>query len=173
MFDVFSIGSKRLTQKAVIWIHASVNQNEFTKRVREKSEATKERRFEWIVSCVLSATAVRELSSEKRNWQSVSFQHPNLTTKIPEFIYHFSGFSALRYKRIKLRQMTIVKDDMESSSTKRLMKWKQRPNPKSECDQSICYGSWLFIALGHLNPFPICDLRAIVLKRNVQSQWTN
>lgn len=93
--------------------------------------------------------------------------------KLPNSFIIFLVFRTLRYKRIKLRQMTIGRDDMESSSTKRLMKWKQRPNPKCECDQSICYGSWLFIALGHLNPFPICELRAIVLKRNVQSQWPN
>lgn len=93
MFDVFSIGSKRLTQKADIRIHASVNQNEYEMRSRKIGSdhgMTIWSLNEFPVACCRWPPWER-LSSDIR--QSVSFQHRNMTTKTPEFIYHISGFS--------------------------------------------------------------------------------
>lgn len=65
---------------------------------------------------------------------------------------------------------------VESSSTGRLMKRKQRPHRNRECDQSICYRSRklsLFFAFGHLNPFAIRELRESLWRENTRKSQEN
>lgn len=61
---------------------------------------------------------------------------PEVACEIPKFIYHVSGFERIDPNESNYGQMMIACKMFESSSAERLMKWKQRPHQKCECDQS-------------------------------------